>query len=322
MPPDNKPPDKILPNPKTASEWRERAKKVKLDPDDILVAGRSYHSASKLTLEEFLYFKVLWGQGTTAELDYRSLVSPQVVKLVEDTDFSGCGAGTNDPHDDLQGDPSKETVFTISQYFMHLIKEGYGGATVEASPKIWKMRLRTERKPRMPYNEKEASNQAAGGLTPPQVGSSSRLPGKGPAITPPDQITSADFGMSPAIPEFSPRTEYEVTVNMALVALLSAIRLRCLFLRSCHWLADQKPLYIFDTQGKSLLEARVDGYLKKLEKPGPFGILEVKPYVREEKKEETQWQEAAQMVAWISMTPGKDANGVFNIPGDLVETRR
>jgi hypothetical protein len=131
-----------------------------------------------------------------------------------------------------------------------------------------------------------------------------------------DDSVNEPEGGSPAQPtDFAP-TDDEMIVNMAFILLLNALteadvafeRMRT---SGYRWVPSRDVLRILKSSGQSvhpssrgviknkLLEARTDGSLRRTEQNLPVALVEVKPYLRSAKMEQIQWQEGAQMAAYI-----------------------
>jgi hypothetical protein len=107
------------------------------------------------------------------------------------------------------------------------------------------------------------------------------------------------------------RSRDEDSVNAALVSLLEAITL-CSGIKK---IGGRQGLKCFHTRqafflgpvGRRVCEAQTDGMLTLAGSPERcLAILEVKPYNRERKRRNLEWQEACQMAAWISSSLGED----------------
>jgi hypothetical protein len=103
----------------------------------------------------------------------------------------------------------------------------------------------------------------------------------------------------------------ETYVNVALLLFLQAItkELPGPF-RLLHWAAPRIPLKLTGSDKKTLMEARVDGYLCRSDEMArfdnvPLAICEAKPFVRSAGETSTQRQEAAEMACWICQDRGE-----------------
>ncbi|KAL9068939.1 MAG: hypothetical protein Q9157_006342, partial [Trypethelium eluteriae] len=297
--------------PSTPQEWETGMLRNGLDPNSLSISATNsgaFHSASKLTETDFLHLKALWVNVQVDKFKVSDFVEPQIKKKADSEEFSDLVGGvkenaSNDPHlrfhqRNLPGD-----MFTLFHYFRHLIDKRAAKHMdeLDATPKVTKLRPRPDRP----------------GVH--DVAASLERIGLGNPVTPEQRGISKAYNftpVSPATPSSSPSTGYEAIVNMALVSLLSLIRLQSECLEVGHWLSDPKSFTLHNQQRQPLLNARVDGYLHLAGQEAVFGILEVKPCVRNDRKKRTQieWQETAQMAAWISETPGRDAPGVFKPP--------
>ncbi|KAI3331304.1 hypothetical protein F4824DRAFT_476196 [Ustulina deusta] len=94
----------------------------------------------------------------------------------------------------------------------------------------------------------------------------------------------------------------EQIVNTALILYLDAVTIHCPELEA-DWTLHRVPFISKDYVGNKTYEARVDGYLKRRSDGEPLVILEVKPFLRENKPVEIRMQEGAQMAAWINQHP-------------------
>lgn len=290
----------------TPQDWERAAANHGLDRQTLRISGTTdYNSASRLTKVEFLHFKVLWTTSDINKLLLKDLVSREICDAASQTDIDDFlrglrEMGTGDPHKLLHGKSGSangESVFSLVLYYTFLIcKEGPADLDrLESTPKILKLR------PRQPRSYNLEQQFAAMNLGP--------TPDKPSPATP----------MTPATPGSFPRTSYEALVNISLVTLLCALRLRSSHLDVAHWVPDPKPFILRDRRTSSLLEARVDGYLRHAKhREDAFAILEVKPYVRRSRRREIEWQESAQMAAWITQSPGRSSPGVMNSQDGLM----
>ena len=117
-----------------------------------------------------------------------------------------------------------------------------------------------------------------------------------PESSRPTQGTSVLPAMSPASPFRDvavPAARDEQIVNTALVLLLSSLTMYHPEVRA-EWTLHRRGFQL-----SKWLEARTDGFLRGGEKDTPLVILEVKASWRERRKPYVQFQESAQMAAWI-----------------------
>ncbi|KKK17411.1 hypothetical protein P175DRAFT_0487414 [Aspergillus ochraceoroseus IBT 24754] len=107
-----------------------------------------------------------------------------------------------------------------------------------------------------------------------------------------------------------PPTKDEQIVNTALVNFLNALTMH--FPAANDWTLHRKS-FKADFQ-KASFEARTDGYLEDHSDPDKArALIEVKPIMRNKKRDRICMQEAAQMAAWIKTDP--DLHGCLNKPG-------
>ena len=110
---------------------------------------------------------------------------------------------------------------------------------------------------------------------------------------------------SPADPSHFGPSEDEILVNMSFVLLLNSLTERDGTMRSrgCRWLPNRDVYTIFGSlesvEQARLLEARTDGCLKHTPSGLSAAILEVKPYIRRAHVLQVEWQESAQVAAYI-----------------------
>ncbi|KAI0141198.1 hypothetical protein GGR57DRAFT_487535 [Xylariaceae sp. FL1272] len=97
-------------------------------------------------------------------------------------------------------------------------------------------------------------------------------------------------------------TEDEQIVNTALILFLNALTIHFPAL-AADWTLHRRAFRCFDQNNKKIYEARVDGVLRRKTNKEPLVILEVKPYLRDSKKNEIRMQESAQMAAWVNEMP-------------------
>ncbi|ERT01852.1 hypothetical protein HMPREF1624_00146 [Sporothrix schenckii ATCC 58251] len=296
-------------NPRTQSEWARTARSEGLNPETVTPFNRKYGSASVLKFAEFLNLKVLWNRRPAQDFRIGDFVheGPMTeanrIDLRELRNVVGTVKG-EDPHPSNRlkdkSAPPPNGLFTTFHYFTHLVMRSQS-RDHQASPKISRPRRNAPRI--MPDNIITDLEKLHLGDTPRALDlrTSPRTPATqlGPG--------NEDFG-TPFVGEVPPRTEYEATVNMGLITMLCAIRLHCSSLKDGHWLPDPKPFDLRDPTTRdspAILQARVDGYLsKKGQFDTAFAIVEVKPYSRTLKRKKIEWQEAAQMAAWVSQTTG------------------
>ncbi|KIH88137.1 hypothetical protein SPBR_07174 [Sporothrix brasiliensis 5110] len=300
------------PNPRTPSEWARAARSERLDPDSVTPFVRTYKSASVLKYAEFLNLKVLWDERGFKEFKIGDFVHEDIKIEAGRIDFTVLQRNVStvrddDPHPKVPfrtgNFPPPNGLFTTFQYFTYLTVL-CKGQTVRASPKI----SRPERQ-----RNQVTYDDSIPDISLLSLGDSPRTPSN---WTPPeiDEVDTPYIGQQP------PRTEYEATVNMGLITMLCAVRLHCPSLAEGHWLPDPKPFYLHDPTADGspvLFQARVDGFLSKT---GDFGtalaIVEVKPYPRDKGHRRTiEWQEAAQMAAWVSETRSSRKGTLSSPPG-------
>ena len=102
-------------------------------------------------------------------------------------------------------------------------------------------------------------------------------------------------------------TADEQIVNTALILFLTAITMH--ITSKLHWSLERRAFQVQKGMEK-VFEARVDGILhQRSNKQNVLAIIEVKPRQRWDKQREIQMQEAAQMAAWISESPGMRNRG-------------
>ncbi|KAE8155000.1 hypothetical protein BDV25DRAFT_146823 [Aspergillus avenaceus] len=107
-----------------------------------------------------------------------------------------------------------------------------------------------------------------------------------------------------------PQTKDEQIVNTALVDFLNALTMH--FPQANDWTLHRKSFKAAFQHAS--FEARTDGYLEDDGSSDRVrALIEVKPMLREKKRNPICMQEAAQMVAWIKSDP--DPRGVLNLPG-------
>ncbi|KAL3476880.1 hypothetical protein BJX99DRAFT_258003 [Aspergillus californicus] len=111
--------------------------------------------------------------------------------------------------------------------------------------------------------------------------------------------TPASLGPKELWSTMYPNAEDEQIVNSALVNFL--IALTAPYSIECVWTCHRKA---FKPKFKSTqYEARVDGYLKYRKSSQALALIEVESSIRDNKIDEIQMQEAAQMVAWLKTSP-------------------
>ncbi|KAI9690152.1 MAG: hypothetical protein M1822_009113 [Bathelium mastoideum] len=301
------------PNPRTPSEWRDLASKNKLDPSWLSVSDIKYNSASHLTEVEFIHLKVLWEFKTHRKFQLSDFVKPTIEEKARREDFTefvdGIRANSvSDPHHHLHQNGQQKGLFTIFHYHTHLICRRPSPNQSSATPKVEKLRPR----PKRPVEVSDIT-ASFGEITLNEPKTPERQVRVTPAPSTPE---------TPATPGSFPRTDYEAIVNMTLVLLLNLIRLQSSCLKDACWLPDPKPFTLRDQQSEALVKARVDGFLGRANGVNTFSILEVKPYVRRSGRRQIEWQEAAQMAAWIAESPGSNAPGVFKPPRGPSDTLR
>lgn len=275
-------------NPDSVAAWRDAALRLNYaDPDRIMPASATSTSSSKLKEEEFIPLRILWVNMQTGSLRLH-------LEKCLGRDELEAGRSTNTENFTQLSERSKQDPFGqdgqpchVLHYFHFLIqrdlKEDEPPNPEECTPKIEKLR------PRITYQP--------GGLNESKIARYS-----GMTFTPAAQNLEPET-VTPATPSLFPRMRYEATVNVALILLLSSIRLESPHLGRAHWLPDPVAFRLRDEKFEPIIDARVDGYLSTSDRQTfAHAIVEVKPYVRSSNRLAIEWQEGAQMAAWISQT--------------------
>ena len=121
----------------------------------------------------------------------------------------------------------------------------------------------------------------------------------------PSVASAMDSTHEPLEPEFHRATAGEQVVNIALITLVSSLTLGIAQVKAV-WSVDQEHLKL-----GSGLNARTDGSLRATwGKKHVAALIECKARVRKACKPDVQFQEAAQMAAWIH----QERTGDFNTP--------
>ncbi|KAK3388034.1 hypothetical protein B0H63DRAFT_471367 [Podospora didyma] len=314
-----------LRNPRTETEWRNRVAHVfpNLQGPVTLANLTMEHSASKMTVEDFLPLKVLWRRSEAGKfnlLDYVDQGSKtkamQTMRETAPSDFCKRMGGQSVP-----GEREKyldDNIFSMVLVYMDLITRIDVGAPASASVVM------------SPQKGQRVLRSATARA---RDGSPTAGKGGGAAVVDANEDDGADEdeddenedendngeagessasssigpdGGSPGNPKFIPPTNDEVTVNMAFVLLAGALMERKhAYARGFgyRWIPDRDVYKIRKTtatmRSKKLLEARTDGGFHHMRLGVTASPLEVKPHVRLTHLDELQWQEGAQMAAHI-----------------------
>ncbi|KAH6635957.1 hypothetical protein F5144DRAFT_486649 [Chaetomium tenue] len=321
-------------NPSTAPEWWKKAQTIDPDPTRLNITTYKVRSASKFNETDFIYLKAIWKSQTVTNFHIRDYVREEFVDEAEK--LAGLCDDPNADENQLFRQNLQAFVRTSSSRFRigdtantalgpflnvkwnleqtrYINDEGHavGGDT----PKIIRMSPRLQ-------EQREAA--LASDLQSPNIrGSSPQLPAspQQDPETPGSQDIgdTGDDGGPPRTKELeviSPesikldngRSEDEEIVNLALVGLLVTITL-CSGIgsvkgcESLKWL-PKRARFQLGRADDPVCEARTDGILRNGGPAGGTGqtlaIVEVKPYDRLSNLDRLEWQEACQIVAWIS----------------------
>ncbi|EFX01704.1 hypothetical protein CMQ_8170 [Grosmannia clavigera kw1407] len=247
-----------------------------------------------MTFTEFLHLKVLWTRGDINDLfpqeNEPDFFSRSALQCVHKDSFRNIESDLEatkgrDPHALIHSGKMAAGLFSVFEAYIPLIMSIDAQPGVDSSPKVINLGI--------VQPQPKASDTS---------GMARQLNRMTLQKTP---MSSFGSPLTPETPELSLRAEYEALLDHA------------------TWVPDPKVFVLNDKKNsRRLLEARVDGYLRKRMGASAYGIVEVKPYVRTSHTDQIEWQEGAQMAAWISQTPGTVNNGVFMAPGGAGIMRR
>ncbi|KAK4043151.1 hypothetical protein C8A01DRAFT_43933 [Parachaetomium inaequale] len=302
-------------NPKDTSAWEREVKNALpyVKPDSLSISDLpSTKSASQLTFAHFLCLKVLWKSHSAKKFVLNKYVDqPSIERAEQRTRTPKCKAFFDNIG---RKEYPEESIFSMVHLYMDLVFKldsdtDFYSLKVLLTPQPLRVEGRGERTPesplvakgspsRMEVDSPEMSDTDHDMLDPSdlaeafpaQVRLDQTLPAP-TAFSPSASSLSSDpstepGASSPAHPsEFTP-SEDEILVNMALLLLLNSLTELDETLRSkrYRWVPNRELVRILKSHTEHNLSA---------------ALVEVKPCVRLKKQKQIEWQEGAQMAAYI-----------------------
>lgn len=314
-------------NPTHKEAWIFYAASAGLKTDNISISADPKTSSSKLDFNTFLRLKVLWRRYDMDSI-FDKFVDQKAMQqfkgIFNDVENNIKTAAGRDPSPLIRDGKIQRGDFSLFETFIPFIcgiPEGNDEKKDKESSENWKLGSTPPKKdtgfttkettPERDMDQITSQTQNMNINSPHTPESSSSMPSDGSPIS--------TFDSPGVLVDINPpKVEYEATINTVLIVLLNFIRLRSGCITPGTWLPDPKQFVLRDNKLRTVIDARVDGYLRRLSDPDSraYAIVEVKPWAREKKRLIIEMQESAQMAAWIYETPGTNGNGVFLDPND------
>lgn len=304
-------------NPRTPEKWAERLQYLdpEIDPSGVEVHDNQYPSASKLGEIDFLHLKVLWINESDVECrtflptcvdpeHWETALGHVAPRSVRQSGTEGFSPIDNSA--DARGSCIFENVSHLQSLVWQLDDRYTAGRETQKVGLLPADQTEAPRRSQRLAAAQLQLEQQMGQLSlqePPKTPAQSRIRNQEGESAAAKAIAALGMlspgGMAPV----NSTTEDEEIVNMALIMFLITTAMTIPGVnRRVQWLPSRRQFFV----GKRLCEARTDGYLKNRLGVDKFdntlAILEVKAFTRGRRQAEIEWQEGAQMAAWISHT--------------------